>query len=409
MKKISQIILAQALVSVMILTANYSTAADKLASVSAAGTKAIVPGDLLDDFRYAAPVNVWNARTGTFSSSATFPPPSNAICTATYESNPAITFGGSGYSLKLNYNVSAANSFSGYYSYLGSASVLDYKVLSFWVKGAAGGEFFKIQLKNTSAGIRNTAAVYITDYLDGGVTTGWKKVTIPFYNFGNLDGFSSMAEFTIVFENSQSGINGSLTSGTIYIDDIRFEKTTQTTVRVDHYGDKIGTCALGGNMGSGVGGDALPTLNKYEFTSVSNEYSPYPNGLRLTYNITPAGSYSYVFVLFGGGDTGWVSIPQNFSAFNYLTIRIRARSEAENPKYLKIEVVDGGGTKTAVLTGITTGWQYYQVPLSAFTGLDKSTIKQITFVFDPGWINAGGGSKSGIIYVDYVQFDVNAQ
>ena len=408
MKKISQIILVQILISVMMLTANYSASAqDRSASVGATGSKPISPGALLDDFRYAAPINVWNALTGTFSSSAAFPPPSNANCIASYESNPSITFGGSGYSLKLNYNVSAANSFSGYYSYLGSASVSTYKALSFWVRGAAGGEFFKVQLKNTSAGIRNTAAVYITDYLDGGVTTGWQKVTIPFYNFGNLDGFSSMAEFTIVFENSQSGINGSLTYGTIYIDDIRFETTTQTTVRVDHYGDKIGTCALGGNMGNGVGGDASPALNKYEFTSVSNEYSPYPNGLRLTYNITPAGSYSYVFVLFGGGDTGWVSIPQNFSAFNYLTIRIRARSEAENPKYLKLEIADGTGAKPAVLTGITTGWQYYQVPLSAFTGLDKSTIKQITFVFDPTWINAGGGSKSGIIYVDYVQFDVN--
>lgn len=407
MKKILQIILVQALVSVMILTANYSTAADKLASVSAAGTKAIVPGALLDDFRYAAPVNVWNARTGTFSSSAAFPPPSNAICTATYESNPNITFGGTGYSLKLAYNVSAANSFSGYYSYLGSASVSTYKALSFWVRGAVGGEFFKVQLKNTSAGIRNTAAVYITDYLDGGVTTGWQKVTIPFYNFGNLDGFSSMAEFTIVFENSQSGVNGSLTSGTIYIDDIRFDATTQTTVRVDHYGDKIGTCALGGNMGNGVGGGASASLNKYEFTNASNEYSSYPNGLRLTYNVAPAGSYSYVFTLFGGGDTGWVAIPQNLSAFNYLTIRIRAKTEAENPKYLKLEIVDGTGTRSAVLTGITTGWQYYHVPLSAFTGLDKSTIKQITFVFDYWWIDSAGGSKAGIIYVDYVQFDVN--
>ncbi|MFA5500033.1 MAG: hypothetical protein WC404_03020, partial [Candidatus Omnitrophota bacterium] len=78
MKKISQIIVALVIVSVMMLTANYSTAADKLASVSAAGTKAIVPGALLDDFRYAAPVNVWNALTGTFSSSAAYPPPSDA-------------------------------------------------------------------------------------------------------------------------------------------------------------------------------------------------------------------------------------------------------------------------------------------------------------------------------------------
>ncbi len=405
MKKISQIIVALVIVSVMVLMANYSIAADRLASVSAAGTKAIVPGALLDDFRYAAPINVWNAPTGTFSSSAVFPPPSDANCIASYESNTNITFGGSGYSLKLNYNVSAANSFSGYYSYLGSASVSTYKALSFWVKGAAGGEFFKIQLKNTSGGTRNTAAIYVTDYLDGGVTTGWQKVTIPFYNFGNLDGFTSMAEFTIVFENSQSGINGSLPYGTIYIDDIRFDETTQTTARVDHYGDKIGTCALGGNIGMGVGGGASESLNRYDFVSGSNEYSPYPNGMKLTYNVTSG--WSYVFILFGGGSDGWTALPQNLSAFNYLNIRIRARSEAENPKYLKLEIADGTGAKFVVLEGITTSWQYWHVPLSEFTGLDKSTIKQITFVFEDWRISSAGGSKSGVIYIDSVQFDVN--
>jgi len=382
------------------------------------------PKALLDDFGSGTKVNAWNCNTDTFKSDTT------SSCTASYNDDPAIAYGGTGHSLQLNYNVNTPNSYAGYYSLLGGGSLTAptaYTAVSFYVRGAVGGEFFKVQLKNRSTSsywdagkstyyFRNTASVYITDYLDGGVTTSWQKVTIPFYNFGNLDGFSSMAEFDIVFENSQSVTNGSQRQGIIYIDNITFETTSIVTARIDHFGDKLGVCSLGGNMGNGVGGGASASLNKYEFTNVSNEYSPYPNGMRLTYNITPGGSYSYVFILFGGGNTdnsvahpeagGWIAIPQNFNAFNYLTLRIRAASDSENPKSIKLEIVDGGGTKYSVLTGITTSWQYWQAPLSVFSGLDKTTIKQITFVFDPTWIPAGG-SKSGVIYIDYVQFDVN--
>lgn len=403
-------------------------ATDRTVSVVGTATKSATPGPLLDDFRYAAPLNLWSVGTGTFSSSLLVPPPANAICTASYinDSNAY-----SGYSMKLDYNATAANSFVGYYSRLAAQPLTAYTAISFWVKGAVGGEFFKIQFKNTSTTpysfaegtdtyyySRNEAAVYITDYLDGGVTTTWRKVTIPFHNFANLDGWKSMKEFVVVFENSQSTTNISATSGTIYIDNITFETTPVSAVRVDHFGDKLGVCALGGNMGTGAGDGASASLNKYSLSNAINEYDPggYPNGLKLEYDVTTG--FAYTFLIFGGASnakttvepikdkSGWIALPHDFSAYTKLTLRVKAKSGAENPKQIKIELVDNGAARAVIIDQISgTDWQIYEVPLSAFASLDKTSIKQLTFVFE-GWrINSAGGSKRGVVFIDSVQFE----
>lgn len=401
----------------------------ELSTTSAIRAEAQVPFTpqaLLDDFRYAAPVNIWGTLTGTFSSSPAIPPPANAICAASYTNVPAIAYGGAGYSLKLDYNVSAVNSYAGYYSLLGSASLTGYNAVSFYVRGAAGGEFFKVSLKNVSGAqyldgsvhyYRNEASLYITDYLDGGVTTTWKKVTIPFHNFTNLDGWNAMKEFVIVFENAQSAANSSLPQGTVYIDNIQFENIPATTpVRIDHFGDRLGVSALGGNIGSGGGNGGTAS---YDFAGEALNYSPYPYSIRVNYNVTTGSAYAYAFFIFGGGNSaiedpsksGWIAIPHDFSAYNSMSLWIKGKSGTENPKTIKIELVDSVKTTAVVLTGITANWQSYTIPLPTFinlgTGaiLDKRSIKQMTLVLEDWRISGAGGNKAGAVLIDSVQFE----
>lgn len=408
---------------------------DRTVSVAGTATKPVTPGPLLDDFRYAVPLNIWSVGTGTFSSSQLVTPPTNEICTASYI-NDANAY--SGYSMKLDYNVSALNSYAGYSSQLAAQPLNGYTAVSFYVKGAAGGEFFKIQLKNNSEAsytytnpydgndhtnyYRNDAAVYITDHLDGGVTTNWQKVTIPLHNFANLDNFSSMKEFVIVFENAQSNTNGSLKYGTIYIDDIKFENIPVTAVRVDPFGDKLGVCALGGGIGTGVGDGASEALNKSSFSALTNEFSPFANGLKIEYDVDTG--FAYTFLVFGGGNdfkklpaitgmekpdkAGWIPVPHDFSAYTKLTFRIRATSTTKNPEKIKVELVDNADVPRGVeVKNITTSWTYYSIPLDGtllnpgFENLDKSSIKQLTFVFE-NWRVA---DKSGVILVDSIQFE----
>ena len=374
------------------------------ASITSQGQVPFTPGALLDDFSGGTSINKWGALTGTFSKSTVVPPPANESCKASYVLDASQARGGC---LKLEYNVDAADTYAGYYSLLGGASLVTpvaYTAVSFYVKGAAGGEFFKIQLKKTSS----SAAVYITDYLDGGVTTGWQKVTVPFHNFVNLDNGDSMTEFVIVFENAQSATNGSLTHGTVYIDNITFETTTVPVVRIDHFGDKLGTCALGGNMGTMTGAGGVIS---YSFSNIAGEYSGYPYGLNLNYDVTAYGAWAGVWSLFGGGADGWTAVPHDFSAYNYLYIGVRGSSTG-NPKEIKIELVDSGGSKAVRINTITASWQYWRIPLvfnananPGFIGLDKSSIKQLNIIVEGNQVGYANGNKSGNVYIDSVQFE----
>jgi len=349
-------------------------------------------GPVLDDFNDGGKLNNWGYETGSYAIPG-------ASCV---DSRDTVSPQEGLFCLKLVYNVSTSGSYAGYWSQLGGKDLSGYTSISFWVKGIVGGELLKIELKNNSAdSVRNHAAVYVTDYLDGGVTTGWTEVTIPFHNFVNLDGWNNMKELVFTFENSQSVTNGSPPQGTIYIDRISFSTTTVNEVRIDYYGDKIGTCALGGNMGD------MGNVT-HSFNDTFGVYLSSPCALESNYNVTTPGSWGGQFIIFGGGDDGWTEIPHNFSAYNYISICVKAKSAAENPKELKVEVVDGTNRPfPARVVNIATTWQRFIIPLSYLVdaGLNKATIKKMTLVYEETRIRSAGGSKVGVLYIDNLRFE----
>lgn len=355
----------------------------------------ILLGPVLDDFNDGGKLNNWGYDTGSFDSTGV------ASCV---DSRDATSPQEGPFCLKLDYDVFPSESYAGYWSKLGVEDLSGYTSISFWVKGTVGREFFKVELKNNSTTVnRSTAAVYVTDYLDGGVTTNWQEIIIPFHNFVNLDSWNNMIELVLVFENYQSVTNGSPTQGTIYIDSISFSTSSVNEVRIDYFGDKLGTCALGGNIGD------MPTAN-FTHSFTTNEYVSSPGALESTYDVT-SDSWGGQFMIFGGGVDGWTEIPHDFSAYDYVTLSVRAKSEAENPKEVKIEIVDNSNSYWMRLLEITPSWQRYLIPLSLLVGqgLDKSSIKKMCFVYERGRIDAAGGNRQGVLYIDNLRFDVDTQ
>jgi hypothetical protein len=350
----------------------------------------ITPGPVLDDFNDGGKLNNWGYNTGSFD----FQGGSciDSRVTTSPQEGP--------YCLKLDYDVSSKDSYSGYWTLLGGENLSAYTSISFWVKGTAGRELFKVELKNNSS----SAAVYITDYLDGGVTTIWQEVTIPFHNFVNINNWSGMTELVFTFENSQSGTNGSPVQGTIYIDRISFGSSPVNEVRIDYFGDKIGTCALGGNIGDMQPSPTPPAPQYYTHSFTTDEYISSPGALASSYNAT-SDPWGGQFIIFGGGADGWTEIPHNFSDYNYLSLYVKAKSEAENPKKVKIEIIDNSATRSVTLTNITTSWKDYTIQLTSFSGLDKTTIRKMTIVYEQGVIDTAGGSRQGVLYIDNLQFE----
>jgi len=351
----------------------------------------ITPGPVLDDFNDGGRLNNWGYDTGAFywgggfcvDSRDTTSPQEGLFC------------------LKLDYDISALNSFAGYWSLLGGANLGGYTSISFWIKGTVGGELFKVELQNNSTNNdRNRAQVYITDYLDGGITTTWQEVTIPFHNFVNLDNWTNMKTLVFVFENYQSVTNGSPTQGTVYIDRISFGSSPASRVRIDYFGDNLGSSALGGNMGDM--GNVTHT-----FTNMAGAYVSPPRSLESVYNVVTT-AWGGHFTIFGGGANGWTEIPHDFSPYAYVSLCVKARSETENPKVVKIEIVDNAKACYALLIDITTGWQRYYIPLDHLVtnqGLDKASIKKMTIIYEDWRIQNAGGSKSGVLHIDDIRFE----
>ncbi|MFH1593654.1 MAG: carbohydrate binding domain-containing protein [Candidatus Omnitrophota bacterium] len=387
--------------------------------IDGSGTLPLTPSNVLDNFNRAAEnLNVWSDMTTTFSSQ--YPPTADAKCVASAETDPAIVYGGAGTSLKLDYNVDLTNSYAGYVSMMGGGSIEPYKTLIFRVKGASGGEYFKIEIKNTSTKeysstkenthyYRNTGRVYISDYLNGGVTTGWRKVSIPLKTFANLDDFTSMKELVFVFENAQSDMNESPRQGTIYIDNIVFSTTELDTVRLDYFSDVIGSNAMGGNIGDfgNDGGTASHTFDNTECVTATRS-------MKIHYSVLTG--YSGVALIIGGGNDGlpvlskpydkdkmgWIPVDHNLSDYKHLKYYVKAHDAAHNPKIMKVEIVSSTGTKESVHS-VTEGWILIDINMETL-GVDLSSISQVNFVFE-GWrIGGAVGSKVGDVYMDNLEF-----
>ena len=93
---------------------------------------------VVDDWDDGVPPNNLGAPTGSFGSSAPNPAGFASLVIVS-----TVALGGSGSSLEINYNVSAPGSFSGYFNKFkagGTRDISGYSSLSFYVRGAVGGE-----------------------------------------------------------------------------------------------------------------------------------------------------------------------------------------------------------------------------------------------------------------------------
>ena len=403
------------------------TELDTAAAIRAEGQISFTPQALLDNFDKGTGINLWNATTATVAKSG-----SGATIAASFSADPALTFGANDRSLQLDYNVNPADSWAAYVTSLGNGSISGYNYVSFWVKGSAGNELLKVEFHHANydsgqtEGYNNNykAEVYVTDYLDGGVTTSWKKVTIPLDAFANITDRTQVKEMVITFENSQSNINGSPKSGTVYIDNISFGKQFLGFLRIDHFGDKVSKNSLGGNCSS-ADPAGQGTLGTFTYTNTTNQYLGFANGLDFHFqNVQDPNYYAYVSTV-GGGDSGNVAQPRNFSAYN--NIAFSCRSSADNVRCLKMELHCPTSANNYFhffkYTFTNTSWTPVTVPLTEFTtngwagqGTSivadgkTSSVGEIVFTRD-GWMSYWSGDwdygvYTGDFYIDKVQFEI---
>ena len=142
-----------------------------------------------------------------------------------YSRVPEPRHGDTGRSLRLDFNKQATG-WCGYYTLVKAGprylDATPYKAITFWVKGAAGGENFVIGVadKHWEEAGDSVKSEQIGKYLSGGkITAEWQKATVPLSVF--LVEMKELASIAVCFEGSV--FPGGEGKGTVYLDDLTLE------------------------------------------------------------------------------------------------------------------------------------------------------------------------------------------
>jgi hypothetical protein len=314
MKKIVSLIILSLLIVNSACFADYQVLRSSTVSVGGSFTPPETIGSLplIDDFNDGGTLNTLGGATGTFLSAGG----SGTMNVST------VSVGTNNNAVKIDYTINNTSTFGGYYTKLQSSSFTPYGYLYLDVRGANGGEYFKIQLQ-TNTGTYTQANLMITDVLGTTLTTSWQTIAIPLLSFYNLTTISSMKELVIVFEGAQSSQNGKTLpmSGSIYVDNIRVATgSTPNTLLVDNFNDRVGACSLGGNIADMADtGTVTSALNGTELVSTYT-------------NVTSWGGHT---ILLGGGVDGWQAVTRN-ELMQYNNVSITSRIVSGAPR-VKIE------------------------------------------------------------------------
>jgi len=370
-----------------------------------------VLGATIDDFNDGSDPNLWGGGYFTFGTVL-----GGESFTLTYDG--AQYYGASGNSLAIDYGLTTAATYVGVKINLSvdnggddvsdnPRDISDYEFLSFYVKSDNTGDPLKIEVENDSADTdRLKAILYATDYLDGGITQTWQKVKIPLDGLCNLDSLTNMLSIVFVMEYDYAVLSNLITDGKIYIDNLKLENGTPSAVRIDHFGDKWGLNALGGNAG-----DVNDTGSTHSQTIVGsgtvNDYC-----LESTYSVV-SGNWSGWWAKIGGGEDGWQDIECDFSNYTKVTFWAKAKSSGENPGTIKVQISDGNAgvghwdQPFYILSGITTNWTKFSIDFDSFKNfandyLVESLIYQFGIVYEKGSV---GANTAGVVYFDKIQFE----
>ncbi|MEM2679212.1 MAG: cohesin domain-containing protein [Candidatus Hadarchaeales archaeon] len=308
-----------------------------------------------------------------------------------YDGNhdPTISFvqGYEGRALALTYNL-PQNQWAGYWSFFqsdeGGYDLRGYTDLQMWVRGASGGEIFKVEMKDTNNRYR---AIYVTlvPGFESGATTSWQKLVIPLYNFASVMDLGNVKQLNIVFDRAPW-------QGTVHLDKITF--TTDSPARslpagliVDDYNDGSGPNNLGGGCGIM---DPDPNGGPEWITEeyVGGAYEGL-GCLKLTYN---RGTSSWVgYWSFLHPDQHGIDV----SGYKYLSMYVKGASGGES---FRVELKDSSNkVSKQVISGITSSWKEFRLDLSGFSGVSLTSLAMVNFVMDLP-------PNSGTVYIDLVRF-----
>jgi len=283
----------------------------------------------------------------------------------------------------------------GYILVLGNLS--EYATMTFWIKGAKGGETFELGLNDTISNRREDAVLSgsIYRYLPQGVTTEWQQVKVPLEDFFGSD-LSRI--YSIVFNFNEEG------EGAFWIDDVEFHRQPlvdreaeilkKGELLLDNF-DHSNLNLLGRKANAYK---RLPSVCKFSRVE-SPRMGDHGRSLKLDFDKRPTGWCGY-YTLLNQIDGAYYDL----SPYKEVRFWVRGARGGENfeigmadRSWLTIgDSVKAGEIGKYLPKGVTTDWQEVVIPLKDFGKLDWTQMGSFVINFHkPG---------AGTIFLDDLRF-----
>lgn len=326
-----------------------------------------------------------------------------AAVVAHADATPALWNRGS--SLKVDYTTGADSYIL--LNFGSSQDLRNYAALSFWVRGTAGAERFKILAQSAGSGQPSTR-LDVRNYLPAGVTTSWQKVVVPIR--------ALVSDFVLNTSTALSDINAivlqidsAAPSETFYLDDFLFH-TKAAPVWVDNFNDGAEPGAFGFPSGNYVnGGTGAGFAHVYDTGTSSSS----PAGFKITWTTgTALPTEAAVLVMLDSPDYRNGHVAADVSGCDTLAFSVMGDS-AQNGQPLGIGLSDDAIDENIHLTTITltTAWQAVTRPVPGVSGFNlasSTNIAQVQFWFINPFSSGRGAqvvnSTNGVVYVDDIRF-----
>ena len=296
----------------------------------------------------------------------------------------------------VRYNKVPGPSFTGVYTIiLGDLS--PYATVTFWIKGAKGGEGFEIGMNDTISNKREDAVMVgsIYRYLPGGITTEWQRVVVPLEDFFGAD---LKRVYSIVFNFNEDG------KGAFWVDGPAFHAETMIDreqeiinkgeLLLDNF-DHSGLNLLGRKANAYK---RLPSVCEFS-RSAEVHRGDHGKSLRIDYHKDATGWCGY-YTLLNQIDGAYFDL----SPFKEVRFWVRGAKGGEpfevgmaDRSWLTIgDSVKAGPVEKFLPGGVTPKWQEVVIPIPAFGKLDWSQMGSFVINF----YKAG----SGTLFIDDLRF-----
>jgi hypothetical protein len=289
--------------------------------------------------------------------------------------------------LMLSFNMGPTVAYGGYWTQLLQRDLSDYSSLRFALRTESPVPPIYVGIKNAQ-GVE--AKTLVAPYASTQDANSWREVSIPLSALKGPTDFSTPDALFFAFSNKdKSG------KGTVWIDDIRFERTP--CKKVADFDSPFEWNLLGDVYSTHQNGAAAISVSFMPDTAIGQKTTN--TACRISYGGTighdygPQGGFSYC-----SWQCGLNGIDAN--GFKYLMLRIRGEKGGETPNIYLNDSVKRVPMRAKEMPKIKKEWQTIKLPLQHYAdqGIDISHLDALVIVFE--W-----EEQSSTIYIDDIQFE----